>query len=328
MRKGFFILFVMISNLLFSSGIMAEDLPNTWPSDVAVVGIQLRIDEEMYESLEAFSQAIEIPIRNALSTSKARDQHHLLLVFPEYTSAFLALIPYYEYVRRSGSVSEALAKIMAADRRIDSVQSLFAVNSSRVEEAMDYVWGGLARAYGVTLVAGTRFVLDEGELRNALVIYGPDGERRYEQDKVYLTDFEVDIVGLSPGSVNAALPFELGGFGIAFTVCRDTFFAAWDEKFAGAEYWIDIKANGTEFDAEESARFQRALPVRIAESDPTRGMTVCLTGMFLDLFWQGRSFTVFQDAERVHVGEVAQTYKGDAALWDILVHRTANRDAK
>ena len=322
------VIFFLLSILLFPATSFGDQPSVPQSTGVDIIGIQLRIDEAMYASDEAFELAIDGAIRMAVSDGADRVGRSTLLVFPEYTSVFLALVPYSGHVSNAGSVLDALGRIAQSDSRISSVYSLFAANSSRVEAVMDRVWGGLARKYGVSLVAGTRFVYRDGGLRNALLIYGPGGLREYDQDKVYLTDFELDIVGLSPGTVANARAYRMNGHRIALTVCRDTFFPAWDDAFPGAEYWIDIKANGTEFDAEELARFGRALPVRIARSDATRGMTVCLTGSFLDLFWEGRSFTVHQDSETVTVGQIAHTYTGDATLLDVLDHRTANRDAR
>ena len=306
----------------------ADDPTTPQSSGVDVIGIQLRIDEAMYSSEDAFERAVEGAMLMALADTRAGVGRSRLLVFPEYTSVFLALVPYYAQVSRSGSVVDALGTIALSDSRISSVYSLFTANSCGVEAMMDRVWGGLASKYDVSIVAGTRFVYRDGELRNSLVIYGPEGLRDYEQDKVYLTDFERDLVGLTPGSVASAQVYRIADHTIALTVCRDTFFSAWDDAFPGVEYWIDIKANGTAFDAEELARFGRALPVRVAHSDATRGMTVCLTGSYLDLFWEGRSFTVFKNSGTVTVGQIAHTYTGDAALLDPVDHRTANRDAR
>ena len=297
--------------LLLTGGAAAVAVGRSEDSGLRIAGVQLLIDESCYATEAAFEAAVEARLRKALESGEID-----LVVFPEYTSVFLALTPYSEIIEASSTVPEALGQITRIHPLLTDPKSIFTAASPRVAAAMDRIWGGLARRYDVAIIAGTWFAAEPDGLKNRLAVYGRDGRRAYEQDKVYLTDFEIDIVGLSSGRVTDARAFSLDGFSVATTVCRDTFFETWDEHFSGADYWLDIKANGARFTSQESERFLRALPARITESDVRRGMTVCLTGSYLDLLWEGRSFVVVEDVDGAKIGKAASIHLGDAVLVD------------
>ena len=82
------------------------------------------------------------------------------------------------------------------------------------------------------------------------------------------------------------------------------------------DYWIDIKANGEEFTEDIAGKFYYALPKRIEESGAGGGMTVCLTGSFLDLFWEGSSFIVTRHGGMAGVDKRTDTAKNGALLRD------------
>jgi predicted amidohydrolase len=174
-----------------------------------------------------------------------------------------------------------------------------------VQDLVCEVFGSRARQYGVAIVAGTAFarVAGEGtdtdggaggtvELRNRAFVFGRDGRLAYTQDKVYLTEFETDVVGLSPGRVVEAAPFTIAGTRIGLTLCRDTFFDAWEERFRGLDLWIDIKANGVPFTEEERVGFAKALPARLPGAGVRHGITACLVGRYLNLAWEGESSVI------------------------------------
>jgi predicted amidohydrolase len=79
------------------------------------------------------------------------------------------------------------------------------------------------------------------------------------------------------------------GVRIGISICNDTFYEAWEPHFRDVDVWIDIKANNADFTDETRALFRRALPARISGAEGTIGITVCLGGTFLDLFWEGPS---------------------------------------
>ncbi len=287
-------------------------------SDVRIVGVQFHIQEEIYESPASFAIALEKEIRRAVLNGKERPD---LVVFPEYASVFLALTPYAQQIQSATSIDEALTKIRRKTS-VRNIRQLFLNASGRVEDEMDRIWGGLARKYRVALISGTYFAEREGDLFNLCVVYDEEGNRIYHQPKVYLTDFERDIVGLEPGVLAEAQLWELDGLDIGVTICRDTFFESWNTILGDGDYWIDIKANGAAFNGQEAARFRRALPERIADTGVSGGMTVCLTGRFLDLFWEGRSFTVDGEKGDVQIESVTDTVTGHDVLTDVLTAGT------
>ncbi|UCF99228.1 MAG: hypothetical protein JSV89_06725 [Spirochaetaceae bacterium] len=257
--------------------------------------MQLQIRQADLRSFSDFRAHIETLVRRSMVFNPD------LIVFPEYTSVFLALIPHYDVIRVSKDAEEGIARISDRDPLIEGFRELFLVNSGLAERAMEEVFATLARQYQVAVVAGTYFAWtrqgQEISLVNRAVVYDQDGRIAYTQDKVYLTPFEEQLLGISPGLLNQAKPIVLKGHQIGITICRDTFFPAWLKVYSGVDLWIDIKANGTAFTQEERQRFLRAVPARISEGDIPYGLTVCLTGSLLDLLWEGESSLAVSDGE-------------------------------
>lgn len=264
--------------------------------DLRIAAVQLEIHSSDLRSFAAFRSHIEALVIRSIAFNPD------LIVFPEYTSVFLALIPYYRVIRTSNSVVEGIARIGAQEPLIQGFRDLFLFNSGLVERAMEEIFASLAGQYNVAILAGTYFAWSgegrEARLVNRTVIFDQEGKIAYTQDKVYLTPFEEQLLGISPGLLMAAAPVVLNGYRIGITICRDTFFRPWVEVHSGSDLWIDIKANGTAFTGEEQERFLRAVPARIVESDIPYGLTVCLTGSLLDLLWEGESSLVRKDGEQ------------------------------
>jgi predicted amidohydrolase len=264
--------------------------------DLRIAAVQLEIHSSDLRSFAAFRSHIEALVIRSIAF------HPDLIVFPEYTSVFLALIPYYPVIRTSNSAVEGIARIGAQEPLIRGFRDLFLFNSGLVERAMEEIFASLAGQYNVAILAGTYFAWSgegrEVRLVNRTVIFDQEGKTAYTQDKVYLTPFEEQLLGISPGLLQAAAPVVLNGYRIGITICRDTFFRPWEKIHSGSDLWIDIKANGTAFTGEEQERFLRAVPARIVESDIPYGLTVCLTGSLLDLLWEGESSLVRKDGEQ------------------------------
>jgi predicted amidohydrolase len=260
-----------------------------------VAAVQLSVDAGMLASLEAYRTRIAQTVERTLAYRPD------LIVFPEYTAAFLALIPYHREIERAASVAEGLERIRAVDPLVGSLRDLLLLNSGWAERALDEVFGGLARRNGVAILAGSYFAWTGGpdgvRLTNRAVVFGPDGRRLYQQDKVYLTPFEEDLLGLSSGRLSEGRSFPIAGARVGLTICRDTFFPAWESQLEDSDLWVDIKANGTAFTLEEQQRFERALPARIRSGEVPYGLTVCLTGELLDLLWEGVSSLVGKEGQ-------------------------------
>lgn len=258
-----------------------------------VAVVQFRIDESTYASLGSFRASVTAAVQEALQEPRPD-----LVVFPEYTAVFLALLPYTGELRGAASVADGLSKVAAAHPGIGGMRDAFLGQSSAVQAIVADVFGGLARRHGIAIIAGSAFVRREAgdgtaQLRNRAFVFGSDGRLVYTQDKVYLTDFETDVVGLSPGSLADAAPFDVAGARIGLTLCRDTFFSDWEDAFRGrVDLWIDIKASGVPFTAEEQEDFQDALPARLPGAGVPHGITTCLVGRYLDLLWEGESSVI------------------------------------
>ncbi|MGC9312662.1 MAG: nitrilase-related carbon-nitrogen hydrolase [Sediminispirochaetaceae bacterium] len=218
------------------------------------------------------------------------------IIFPEYTNVFLSILPLADELDAIDSMDEGLALIQQLYGEKTGLREYFIRQSSEVRRIMDRVWGAAAARYGAWIVAGTAFAADDegsrGSLYNRLFVYSPEGEVVYIQDKVYLTPFERDVVGVDPGRLEDAELLAIGDALCGFSICRDTFFDAWEARLGGADLWVDVKANGAEFTAETEKLFATALPERIRNTGVRYGATVCLTGGFLELFWEGRSSVV------------------------------------
>jgi predicted amidohydrolase len=237
---------------------------------------------------------LEATIRAELERLVAgrREGEALLLILPEYTNAFYAVLPLLEELEDEPASWKEVLALHAQESGGDGLPVYLRRRASEVRRWMDAFYGGFAAEHRLWLLAGSYFAVHEGELRNRAVLYGPSGTASYEQDKVYLTPFERQELSLSPGKRAAARIFRVAGLRCALTICRDSFFSAWEEQLAGAELWIDLKANGAPWTAETRRLFTRALPERIARGGVPWGVTVTLTGRLFGLLWEGPSSLV------------------------------------
>ena len=298
LRRVAFFIILLIGRTLCAQETGIGSNPGSRDRSLAlrIAAVQLEIQRSDLRSFSAFRSHIEALMMRSIAFKPD------LIVFPEYTSVFLALIPYYPVIRASKSAVEGITRIAAQDPLIEGFRDLFLFNSGLVERAMEEIFAALARQYKVAILAGTYFAWSEKgrevRLVNRAVVFNQEGKIAYIQDKVYLTPFEEQLLGISPGMIQEAAPVVLNGYRIGITICRDTFFRTWVEVHSGSDLWIDIKANGTAFTGEEQERFLRAVPARIAEGDVPFGLTVCLTGSLLDLLWEGESSLVGKDRDR------------------------------
>lgn len=268
------------------------------PGALTVAAVQFEVTEELFLSEARFRESVAAQVAAAVA------QGGELVVFPEYSGVFLAALPYGDEVMASETVRDALRRISEEAGRSLSLRELFLQAAPGVTERMDRIFGGLAAEHGVHILGGTYFHLSRGEsgerrLTNRAVLYGPDGTRLYEQDKVFLTPFERELIGLDSGTVRAARGFALDGLSVGVTICRDTFFEVWDTVHEGRDIWIDIKADGVPFDEEARRRYLKTIPERLAETDVPFGITVSLVGSYLELFWEGRASVVKWDGEEL-----------------------------
>ena len=285
--KRFEIIILIITASVFPAQLSAEDAAAGEPGFFTAVGVQYEIVPEDYESRDVFFGKAEELLRESVSGGGGAD----IVVFPEYIGVFYQLIGYNGLIRKHDDFQTALAAVLCSAPGLEVPADIF--TAGEAVESWIAGWSELAAGYGVTIIAGSCFVrAEDGGLRNRAHVFGPDGSLVYSQDKVYLTDFETQIVGLSPGRMEDASFFEVEGENLALTICRDAYSRGWEKKHSGAYLWIDIKANGETFDEAQQRSFMRALPSRMAASDVDYGFTVCAVGRYLDLFWEGRSSAI------------------------------------
>jgi predicted amidohydrolase len=233
------------------------------------------------------------------------------------------MLQYAGELRGASSVSEGLARVQAAHPGVRSFDGLFLEQSAAVQRILVGVFSPLARRHRLAIVAGSAFVAARSaergeELRNRAFVFDRDGGLLHTQDKVSLTDFERDAVGLAAGRLEDASPFAVAGARVGLTLCRDAFFPEWEEVFRGVDLWIDIKANGVPFTEEERASFARALPARLPRAGVRHGITACLVGSFLDLAWEGESSVVEQSGGVVRTLTAAASPRTEALLRGVL----------
>ena len=121
----------------------------------------------------------------------------------------------------------------------------------------------------------------------------------HRHDKAFLTEVELEILELDPGSPDEAEPFEIDGLVVGLTVCRDSFFEEWHEPYAEVDLWIDLRANGEPYSRDVYLEFLKTLPERVREAEATAGVNASLTGSLLDLVWEGPSYVVDEDGTRI-----------------------------
>ncbi|MFP4642825.1 MAG: nitrilase-related carbon-nitrogen hydrolase [Spirochaetales bacterium] len=298
------------------------------PNGLTVSAVQFEMDEHTAVD----RQALEDEIASAVET--AAEDNADLVVFPEYINVFAALSDDEQLIEAfagmdfsaenlqadgrgraadggesgsgGGSGDNLVRALLASVYRHTghrSLRSLFAARAEGVSRWMDEAYGEAAERHDLHIVAGTYFAFEENgsraRLTNRAVVYAPDGTRSYEQDKVYLTAFERDLLNLDAAEVEDASGFAVDGWSVALTICRDTYFDPWNDHHADRDLWIDLRGEGTEYTADVRRRLEDAVPERISETDVPYGLTVFLAGEFHGLYWEGRSAFVEESDDSV-----------------------------
>lgn len=273
--------------------------------DLETVIVQFEMSEQIIASEQAYTEALEMAMREAMKEGEAD-----LVIFPEYIGVFPSLIPWYSYLEEERPFEELWFAIQQSRPEIRDIKDLFMRESARTEDFLDSLWGNLARKYDVFILSGSRLSARGSRLMNQAVVYSPEGDVAYRQNKYFLTDFETDILGLSPGNLKETGGFRIKEQNIKLTICRDTFLRDWEELHREGELWIDIKANGVAFTEDQLALFARALPARIINTSVPYGITACLTGNFLNLFWEGESSIIYNSRGKVEYLQTSRGYEG------------------
>ena len=282
---------------------------NGWSQDKSEVdfftaaGVQYEIQIENYKTSETFFDSVESEISLLCETENKPD----LIIFPEYIGVFYQLIDFNSIIESHEYFQEALVYVLRENPKFGNLADVF-IKSTATNDYLEG-WSRLAAKWNVNIVAGSCFVATHGdELRNRSFVFNSEGDLIYHQDKVFLTEFETEIIGLTSGGIDDAGFFKIGEQNIALTICRDTYSTEWENKNSGAFLWIDIKANGEAYTAEQQRSFMRALPLRLVRSDVEFGMTVCAVGRYLDLFWEGESTALYKQGSQLALADISDGF--------------------
>jgi predicted amidohydrolase len=287
------------------------------PLGVAVV--QFEADAEVVRSPGAYRRAVRRSVRAAVAAGRRSSGRAELVVFPEYTGALAALAVGEQEVAEIESVDDFLRRIAEEDPNVRSAGDYFLRHAVEAQNLLVQTFGREARRNNLWIVAGTAFRPVNGGLRNRALVFSPAGKLAYFQDKVYLTPFEEEVLGIEAGDIGLAAGFSIRDWQVGLTICRDTFFSQWESVQRQHSLWIDIKANGTAFDLEEQKRFDRALPSRLRASRVPFGATACLTGSLLDLYWEGESSFISVAGGPLRILEKSSSPRNSEVLFRELV---------
>ncbi|MCB0053992.1 MAG: hypothetical protein KDE24_31095, partial [Caldilinea sp.] len=189
---------------------------------VACVQQRLRLPlttDELRESLRRFLRAAE--------NKRAR-----LLVFPELAGMMIVpplLVDFRSSLlkradvgrRRSatlwqkmvGTMAGSAAGVLKANYQ-SGLAGLLDVSSATLWESYSDLFSGLAKEFGVTIVAPSMYLPDpfDGVIRNLAAVFGPDGALLGTQAKVMLT--KEDELYCQPGSTWEVIHTEVGALGL------------------------------------------------------------------------------------------------------------------
>jgi len=249
-----------------------------------VVGaVQFAASQEVYRSLPSFHRAVDRALDRVETEARRRGRPLDLVVFPEYTSAFLAFSRIPPEKRRAVQANPAAHRDLI--RR--------AVESTRRDVRV--FWSETARRRGYAILAGTTLVVDgDGGFRNRALLFSRRGELVHRQDKAFPGAPEAAVLDLETGDPSAVDAFRIDGRPIVLTICRDTYHAVWERVLPPADLWIDIKANELPYTRDY---YDGALPSRLPSSPTDHGLTVSLAGEMLGYRFSGPT-EFLDDSER------------------------------
>jgi predicted amidohydrolase len=264
-----------------------------------------------------------------------------IVVFPEYLGTWLVIAGMGRAVTRATRLDRAmralvlkrpvhvLAAIVAAQEQDRVAASLFRTRAAKMARAYQAIFSELARAFGVTVVAGSTVLpdprIDEGRLvaRRGLLygvsaVFGPDGSAHPQLvRKVYPTSAELPF--LAPGSTSELPLFDTPAGPLGVLICADSWYpdpyqhlrsqgveliavpsyaaskGCWDKPwrgYDGAAMPEDVDPKDVDRLTEAEAWRIHALAGRISESGARAGINVFLSGALWDLGAEGGSLMV------------------------------------
>ena len=162
----------------------------------------------------------------------AQNKNARLVVFPELAGLMLALPQLADFrstllkradrgrrrsatffQRMAGALSNSTASLLRADLR-NSIGGLLEIAAPEMWESYVGLYGGLAREYGVTIVAPSAYLPDpfDGVIRNLAGVFGPSGELLGTQAKVLLHPEDQDLA--QAGSAWDVIQSDVGRIGL------------------------------------------------------------------------------------------------------------------
>lgn len=324
-----------------------------------LLGVEPRLQAASYRSVETFTAAVGAPLDEARAAGVLGPK--TVAVYGEHVGTWLVATGEGDGTIRAGSVAAASRRIalrrplrfavaFAAARGADrAAAALFRLKAPAMAAAYQETFGGIARRFGVTVVAGSlalpRPVVRAGRLRpgsgpleNACAVFAPDGglHERLAR-KCFPTAAEQPW--LSAAGVEDLPAFETPAGRLGVLVCADSWYpACWQRLRALAvdivavpshvtseELWrgpwrgysgnpapADVDPADTGSITEAEAWRKYALAGRIATCGARVGLTVLLRGRFWDIGTGGRT-TVVRD------GAVTVVEPGPGGPWPSLV---------
>ena len=85
-----------------------------------ISAVQFSVEEDVYRSEKRFYRHVEAIIREEVEQNRPD-----MIVFPEYTSVFLALTPYYDTVLAARSLEEGFTLLNKKHPDVTSIRSIF-----------------------------------------------------------------------------------------------------------------------------------------------------------------------------------------------------------
>jgi predicted amidohydrolase len=241
---------------------------------VGVVQLEARLHHSALSYAEQMLSAVATAVGNGAQ----------LVVFPEDVGSYplLGLLPGLPWLvgrGRPGTAGAAVAQGKAP------VLALMRLMAPAVRKAHRVVFSGLAKRFGVYILAGSTLATDEaGRVYKEAHLYDADGRLILAQRKTHLFPAEATW-GLTPGDEVAVVQTPLGC--IASPICMDHTYwepirIAW---LQGAEIIIDPAADANHFNWGMQAR---GVWSRVQES-PAYGVHAMLVGELLGVTFGGRS---------------------------------------
>jgi len=330
-----------------------------------VVSVQPWMLPQDYASEQAFAQKMDGYLQEAQKQGWLNPK--TLVVFPEYIGTWLVVMHEKAEVYSQSTLNQAmlwmvssniyglLTRSAALPKRIQSpndqmAYGLFAFKASQMAATYHRVFGGLAKKYGVSIVAGSillsnpslkqdELVAGNGELYNVSVVYLPTG-KPYPQliKKAYPIAEEKTFVAAGAPQDIPILDLPIGKTGVL--ICADSWYAqcyaplakdsvqvlvvpsfvsgqqAWSKPWKG----YSGQPNPSEVDKQdiqkltEGEAWQKyALAGRLAQTSIPLGVNVFLRGLLWDLGSDGAT-TFYQEGQTWQA-----THQSKAALHCIWV---------